>query len=162
MRGIHRSPVNSPHKGQWRGALMFSLICVWINDWVNNRETGNLRRYRAHYDVIVMTCMNSCWLNANLSVRKIRLWKEMHSKYLLRNDGQFVQAMFMMTSSNGDIFHVTGHFCGEFTGPRWIPRTKANDAGLWCFLWSATEYTVEKTIVKLVIWDAIPPIVTSS
>ena len=54
VRGIHRSPVNSPHKGQWRGALMFSLICVWINDWVNNREAGDLRRYRAHYDVIVM------------------------------------------------------------------------------------------------------------
>ena len=53
-RGIHRSPVNPPHKGQWRGALMFSLIYVWINGWVNNRETGDLRRYRAHYDVIVM------------------------------------------------------------------------------------------------------------
>ena len=46
--------MNSPHKGQWRGALMFSLICVWINDWVNNREVGDLRRYRAHYDVTVM------------------------------------------------------------------------------------------------------------
>ena len=54
VRGIHRSPVNSPHKGQWRGAFMFSLICVWINDWVNNREAGDLRCYRAHYDVIVM------------------------------------------------------------------------------------------------------------
>ena len=54
VRGIHRPPVNSPHKGQWRGALMFSLICVWINDWVNNREAGDLRCYRAHYDVIVM------------------------------------------------------------------------------------------------------------
>ena len=54
VRGIHRSPVNSPHKGQWRGALMFSLICVWINDWVNNREASDLRRYHAHYDVIVM------------------------------------------------------------------------------------------------------------
>ena len=54
VRGIHRSPVNYQHKGQWRGALMFSLICVWINDWVNNREAGDLRRYRAHYDVIVM------------------------------------------------------------------------------------------------------------
>ena len=53
-RGIHRSPVNSPHKDQWRGALMFSLICVWINGWVNNREAGDLRRYRAHYDVTVM------------------------------------------------------------------------------------------------------------
>ena len=54
VRGIHRSPVNSPHKGQWRGALMFSLICVWINGWVNNREAGDLRRYRVHYDVAVM------------------------------------------------------------------------------------------------------------
>ena len=47
-------PVNSLHKGQWRGALMFSLICAWINDWVNNREAGDLRRQRGHYDVIVM------------------------------------------------------------------------------------------------------------
>ena len=54
VRGIHRSPVNSPHKGQWRRALMFSLICVWIKGWENNREAGDLRRYRAHYDVIVM------------------------------------------------------------------------------------------------------------
>ena len=52
---FHWSPVNSPHKDQWRGALMFSLICVWINSWVNNREAGDLRLYRAHYDVTVMT-----------------------------------------------------------------------------------------------------------
>ena len=52
-RGIHRSPVNSPHKGQWRGALMFSLICVWTNIWVNNGYAGDLRRYYAYYDVIV-------------------------------------------------------------------------------------------------------------
>ena len=52
--GIHRSTVNSPHKCQWRGALMFSLICVWMNGWVNNRETSDLRRHHAHYNVIVM------------------------------------------------------------------------------------------------------------
>ena len=45
----------------------------------------------------------------------------------------------MMTSSNGNIFRVTGHLCGEFTGPRWIPHTKASDAELWCFVWSASE-----------------------
>ena len=54
VQGIHWSPVNSSHKGQWRGALMFSLICVWINGWVKDREAGDLRCYRAHYDVIVM------------------------------------------------------------------------------------------------------------
>ena len=50
-------PVNSPHKCQWRGALMLSLICVWINGWVNNHDAGDLRRYRVHYDVIVMVSM---------------------------------------------------------------------------------------------------------
>ena len=54
VRGIHGSPVNSPHKGQWRWALMFSLICAQINRGVNNREAGDLRRHYAHYDVIVM------------------------------------------------------------------------------------------------------------
>ena len=47
-------PLNSPHKVQWRGALVFSLIWVWINGWVNNRHAGDLRRFRVHYDVIVM------------------------------------------------------------------------------------------------------------
>ena len=54
VRGIHRSPVNSPHKGQWRGALMFSLICTRINGWVNNGEAGDLWRHRAHYDATIM------------------------------------------------------------------------------------------------------------
>ena len=61
VRGIHRSPVNSPHKGQWRGALMISLICARINGWVSNREAGDLRCYHAHYDVTVM------WSNAILA-----------------------------------------------------------------------------------------------
>ena len=54
VQGIHCSPVNSPHKGQWHGALMFSLICVWLNGWVNNREAGDLRCHCAHYDITIM------------------------------------------------------------------------------------------------------------
>ena len=53
--GIPRSTVNSPHKSQWHGALMFSLNCVWINGWVNNCEAGDLGRYRSHYNVTVMS-----------------------------------------------------------------------------------------------------------
>ena len=53
VRGI-QSPVNSPHKGQWGGAVMFSLICTLTIGWVNNWDAGYLRRYRAHYDVLVM------------------------------------------------------------------------------------------------------------
>ena len=51
---IFQWPVKSPHKDQWRGVLMFSLISARINGWVNIREAGDLRRHRAHYDVIVM------------------------------------------------------------------------------------------------------------
>ena len=54
VRGIHRSPVNSLHKGQWRGALMFALICAWINGC----EAGDLRCHRTRYDIIVMFCWN--------------------------------------------------------------------------------------------------------
>ena len=76
VRGIYRSLVNSPHKGQWRGALMLSFICAWINGWVNNREAGDLRRHRAHYDVTVMIAGTAPWMmrvatHAGHSVMKI-------------------------------------------------------------------------------------------
>ena len=67
----------------------------------------------------------------------------------------------MMTSSNGNIFRVTGPLWGESTGHRWIPLTKASDAELWYFLWSAPEQRVEQTIETPGIWDAIAPIMTS-
>ena len=58
VRGIHCSSVNSPHKGQWRRALMFSLICAWTNAWIYIRYAGDLRRHRAHYDVTLVSCGN--------------------------------------------------------------------------------------------------------
>ena len=89
VRGVHRSPVTSPHKGQWRGALIFHSIYAWINGCVNSRAAGNLRRHRAHYDVIVMnTCTgllgswNCIWYNhysdviaAQLVFKKTSIWK---------------------------------------------------------------------------------------
>ena len=59
VQGIQRSPLKSLHKGQWYWALVFSLICTWINDWVNNREFGDLRHHWAHYDVTVMELMEA-------------------------------------------------------------------------------------------------------
>ena len=79
VRGIHRSPVNSPHKCQWREALMFSLICAWINGWVNNREAGDLRCGGAHYDVIVMRTwpddcrLQSAWI-LRFSLQECNVW----------------------------------------------------------------------------------------
>ena len=51
---------------KWKQALMFSLIYAWINDWVNSREAGDLRRQHGHYDVIVMgghiSCSHAQWM----------------------------------------------------------------------------------------------------
>ena len=52
-------------------------------------------------------------------------------------------AIFLMTSSNGNTFRVTGHLCGEFTGLRRVPRTKPSDTEFWCLIWSAHVWTVE-------------------
>ena len=60
----------------------------------------------------------------------IRMW--FHHRYKWTN-------VNMRTSSKGNIFRVTGHLCGEFTGHRWFPLTKPSDAELWCFLWFVTE-----------------------
>ena len=56
VRGIQQSPADSPHKGQWHVALMFSLICARTDDWAHNRDADDLRYHRAHYDVTVMEC----------------------------------------------------------------------------------------------------------
>ena len=75
----------------------------------------------------------SCAILSSISVRKTHPKSRLCVPWLTQG------TLVMMTSSNGNIFRVTGHLCGEFTGPRWIPHTKASDAELWCSLWSAPE-----------------------
>ena len=83
-----------PHKGQWRGTLMFSLICVWTNGWVYNRHTGDLRRHRTHYDgffnehlatpchCLWITVDSLChWSQAGQALDRCQLYIE--GKYLL-------------------------------------------------------------------------------
>ena len=70
--GIHRSPVNSLHKGQWRGALEFSLICAWMDGWVSNREAGDLSwDYYSSLRFETPSC--SLWRHCNASF-VIPLW----------------------------------------------------------------------------------------
>ena len=69
VRGIHRSPVNSPHKGQWRGALIFFLICVWTNGWMNNRDADDLRRHSAYHDVTLV--QNACRFDQSNAMRNM-------------------------------------------------------------------------------------------
>ena len=84
VQGIHRSPVNSPHKGQWRGASVFSLIYAWINSWVNNREAGYLRGHRAHDDVIVMNFDISSDFQYNLNDKEAQ--SRVFLNYNFQND----------------------------------------------------------------------------
>ena len=92
--GIHQWLVNSPHKGQWCGAVMFSFICAWINGWVNNRAADDFRCHHAHYDVIIMdmiaACQNGCTLHLiALTISKDFPWSGGHLKnaYWLINLG---------------------------------------------------------------------------
>ena len=69
------------HKGHWRGALMFSLICAWINGWENSRMVGDLRRHRAHYDVIVMS---SLLTEKNFQTQFLMGWPHSRQPFLLK------------------------------------------------------------------------------
>ena len=76
---INRPPVNSSHRGQWRGALMFSSICAWINAKITNWEADYFRGHRTHYDVTVMagvklTCV---WLHEAL-----QSYNQVHNSWL--------------------------------------------------------------------------------
>ena len=109
-------------------------------------------------------CLNQSWLNVNyalgtqlseivfethifsfektyfeLSFSKVQQFCPGFDAPLLLWITMHITRVILMTSLNGNIFRVTGHLCGEFTGPRWSPRTKASGAELWCFLWSASE-----------------------
>ena len=71
--------VNSPHNGQWRRALKLSLIRAWINGWVNDGEAGDMRRHRAHYDVIVMYFLISCAKMNQSMIESINEWSSFTS-----------------------------------------------------------------------------------
>ena len=99
-------PVNSQHKGQWRGALIFSLICAWINYWVNNCQAGDLRRLCGHYDVNV-TSYWSMLQRDHLSI----------SLYLLRlmSCGLFgwKRGQFTCTPGFNVLKNMHIHYCSE-------------------------------------------------
>ena len=101
VRGIHRSPVDSPHKGQWRGALMLSLICAWTSDWANNRDAGDLRRHGAHHDVTLMKryCCALTNTHQNPDVADIHGGLQIHAKERPSSTGSpFYEGWFVVVS----------------------------------------------------------------
>ena len=148
-RGNRWSSVDSTHTGQWHRALMFSLICTRTNASANNRDAGDLRRHHAHYDVTVLEMYLKITFSKITSTSPWGQWvNDECMEWVVEADflheparcaSESVLKINMMTSSNKIIFRVTGPLCGEFTGHWWIPLTKASDAEVYCFLWSAPE-----------------------
>ena len=116
VRGIHRSPVNSPHKGQWRGALMFSLTCAWIN----TREAGDLRRHLAHYDVTVMDLQLFIeWLHNYMQISIFKIlsfnfyalgkFENKQTKTLQTKTLQFLHFFLMISKHYVSLYNNTTH-----------------------------------------------------
>ena len=103
------------------GALSFYLMLAWTSYWKK-------KKLPVSGGTITLTILPKI-----VSITRMKLESS------IWNEIQNASKNAMMTSSNGNIYRVTGPLCGDFTGLRWIPRTKASDAELWCFLWSAPE-----------------------
>ena len=107
-------PVNSPHKGQWRGAFMFSLICAWISGWTNSSDAGDLRSHRAYYDVIVMPWSihykrNASFMVAYLGVKLIAaLWRLMATQTLVNIVSDNGRGQFHRKCSTGRYHSLQG------------------------------------------------------
>ena len=81
------------HKGQWREEFIFSLICTWTNGWANNRGAGDLRRYRAHYDVAVI--YNCCTSSTST---ELYVWHIFGAPYAFRKRVRWEQLIFMTST----------------------------------------------------------------
>ena len=149
------------HKGHWRRALMFSLIWAWINDWVNSREAGDLRRRRAHCDVILMITMITWikgdvindaflhWLNTDSERMKwsthelwLRLWFTIEitswwARWRLKSPTSRLFTQPFVQAQIKEIVKAPSHWplWGEFTGDGEFPAQKASNVEIiwWQF-----------------------------
>ena len=141
VRGIHLSPVNSPHKGLWRRALMFSLICAWINGSVNNREAGYLRR--DHHDVIVMLCFR---------------YDDTYSQILYKSIQNTVLSALLwqhrLCHKLFDLFYITFQIIYVYIICNSVFQKWCNEERLF-FLWHQSYEAVEPPVELSLIWDAI-------
>ena len=143
----------SPHN-RWMLFLQLIPICVTMTQkWKGSLE-HQLVYDHEHHGVLDLCPLDGLFNSLfRISVLKIYLLhhcqvvfnKHCSTSKLCNPCYNTWRAMWhvMMTSLNGNLSRVTGPLCGEFTGHRWIPLTKASDAQLWCFPWSAPEQTVD-------------------
>ena len=136
VRGIHRSPVDSPHKGHWCGVLMFSLICAWTNGWVNNRDAGDLRRHCAHYDVTVISniiagtsagaLQSPAERVESVTIRLEITLTSQWARWRLKSPASRLFTQLFIQTQIKENTKAPCHWplCGEFTGDRWVKMAK--------------------------------------
>ena len=163
MRGIHRWPVNSPHKGaatQKMFPLDDVIMCAWVC-LLTLVAISFLRMYVMH--LLIRFKVASLAIGYTYDCPDA-------SESILKDMGKIDQYLITTKHNKAPIhndFIKWKHFLryrplwGKSTGHRWIPITKASDAELWLFLWSTPEQTVEQLIEAPVIWDAIAFIIMS-
>ena len=138
------------HKGQWREALMFSLVCVWLNGWVNNREAGDLRRYRSHYSVIVMSF---------LCIGQDRKLKFFHRKVTLlcitTTVTFLLNSLSRPTTNKTSKFRITGFFVWRI--PWWLPLHRASNSENIAMLWRNHRDTNHQRLWKSREPDIVQP-----
>ena len=128
---IGQGPVSWSHLAMLSLRVHGGRLLSFLHGCRATYKTGNKLREppRQHDDVIKWKYFPRCWSYV------FQVPSDFIFQYIEVNSNES-----MMTSSNGNFFLVTGLLCGEFTGHRWIPRTKASDAVLWCFFFlSAPE-----------------------
>ena len=133
--------MDSPHKGQWRGALMFSLICAWTNGRANNRDGGDLRRNRGHYDVTVMT---GSIFSKMLTIDTLR-WR--HNGHDSVSNHQphdcLLSRLFRRRSKKTSKLRVTGFCVGNSPGTGEFPAQMASNAENVSIWWRHHDHTGE-------------------
>ena len=117
---LKRNTISTTFLHLFPNDIWFKVIFAMIADDINS----SCSLWNAIGDVVCLTDLHYTgwlWMTA---AADITVWARLGCS-----------AHSMMTSSDGNIFRVTGHLCGEFNGYRWIPSKKACDAEFWCFLW---------------------------
>ena len=135
VRRIHRSPIDSPHKGQCRRAYIFSLICARTNGWADSRDASDLRRHRAHYGDILMgsndIIPNSHW---GLIRSLATLSSDISCGCLFCTHAQFGHGLDRHLQITWDMRHELTHSLDNNTG---CPQR-----GITCWEWPTVKSTV--------------------
>ena len=135
---------------------MFCLTCVWINGWVNNREAGDLTRYRAHYDVTIM-CREDAFANAFWAIfyepatslqqsedvmcfQNVTIYKQSRCKRSFFDNVLYCICCWRI---HDDVIK-SKHFPRHWSCVRGIHRSQVDSPEAWCFLWSVHEDTLSK------------------